>query len=160
MPRPPSFIRRTGEAQPPGEGFGRCYIDSPYRPSSVCPEGQPLSRGMTATGSHIDSYSLRGAQPPGEGFFSVPAGFCVDFYCSNIVTWRIGACPRPYRATPGDFAPSHRSTANPPEQFTAPGNTDLHFSSCFSGVSAPSTGCSSTLGMKFRATLPFPLLFT
>ena len=28
---------------------------------------------MTATGSHINSYSLRGAQPPGEGFFSVPS---------------------------------------------------------------------------------------
>ena len=31
------------------------------------------SRGMTATGSHINSYSLRGAQPPGEGFFSIPS---------------------------------------------------------------------------------------
>ena len=40
--------------------------DTAYRPSSVCPKGQPLSSGMTATGSHIDSYSLRGAQPPGE----------------------------------------------------------------------------------------------
>ena len=27
----------------------------------------PLSSGMTATGSHIHFYSLRGAQPPGEG---------------------------------------------------------------------------------------------
>ena len=27
----------------------------------------PLSRGMTATGSHEYFYSLRGAQPPGEG---------------------------------------------------------------------------------------------
>ena len=28
---------------------------------------------MNATGSHITSYSLRVAQPPGEGFFSVPS---------------------------------------------------------------------------------------
>ena len=28
---------------------------------------------MTATGSHVHFYSLRGAQPPGEGYFSVPA---------------------------------------------------------------------------------------
>ena len=29
----------------------------------------PLRNGMTATGSHEYFYSLRGAQPPGEGFF-------------------------------------------------------------------------------------------
>ena len=38
----------------------------PYTPS-VCPKGQPLSSGMTATGSHGYFYSLRGAQPQGEG---------------------------------------------------------------------------------------------
>ena len=30
--------------------------------------GVPLRNGMTATGSHEYFYSLRGAQPPGEGF--------------------------------------------------------------------------------------------
>ena len=30
------------------------------------------SRGMTATGSHVDSYSLRGAQPYTPGAFSLP----------------------------------------------------------------------------------------
>ena len=39
------------------------YKIQPYTPSD-CPKGQPLSSGMTATGSHIDFYSLRGAQPP------------------------------------------------------------------------------------------------
>ena len=46
---------------------------------------------MTATGSHIDSYSLRGAQPPGEALRHA------------ISAYRIragGACPRPYKATP------------------------------------------------------------
>ena len=38
----------------------------PYTPS-VCPKGQPLSSGMTATGSHNHFYSLRGAQPPTQG---------------------------------------------------------------------------------------------
>ena len=42
---------------------------SPYRPSSVTPNGVPLRNGMTATGSHEYFYSLRGAQPPGEGDF-------------------------------------------------------------------------------------------
>ena len=37
------------------------------RPSSVTPNGVPLRNGMTATGSHEYFYSLRGAQPPGEG---------------------------------------------------------------------------------------------
>ena len=32
--------------------------------------------------------SLRGAQPPGEGYFSVPAGFGVDLYRSIIATRR------------------------------------------------------------------------
>ena len=30
---------------------------------------EPLRNGMTATGSHEYFYSLRGAQPPGEGYF-------------------------------------------------------------------------------------------
>ena len=39
------------------------------RPTSVSPDGlPPCSSGMTATGSHVDFYSLRGAQPQGEGF--------------------------------------------------------------------------------------------
>ena len=43
---------------------------SPYRPSSVMACAMPLSNGMTATGSHEYFYSLRGAQPPGEGVFA------------------------------------------------------------------------------------------
>ena len=55
----------------------------------------PLRNGMTATGSHVYFYSLRGAQPPGEGFFSVPGGFCADFYCSIIAVRRAGHAHAP-----------------------------------------------------------------
>ena len=50
---------------------------------------------MTATGSHGYFYSLRGAQPQGEGLrfaglaYEIPAG---------------GACRRPYKASPEDFS--------------------------------------------------------
>ena len=65
-PRPhPSRFRR--DTFSPGRRLWSVQTGNPYRPSSVCPYGQPLSRGMTATGSHIHFYSLRGAQPPGEG---------------------------------------------------------------------------------------------
>ena len=45
------------------------------RPTSVSPDGlPPCSSGMTATGSHVYFYSLRGAQPQGEGLrLAVPA---------------------------------------------------------------------------------------
>ena len=51
---------------------------SASRPSSVSANAEPLRNGMTAIGSHEYFYSLRGAQPPGEGFFSIPVGSCVD----------------------------------------------------------------------------------
>ena len=42
-------------------------------PTSVTPKGvTPCSSGMTATGSHGYFYSLRGAQPRGEGFPQKP----------------------------------------------------------------------------------------
>ena len=56
------------------------HIDSPYRPSSVTPDGVTLSNGMTATGSHEYFYSLRGAQPPGEGFFCSIGGNVKAFH--------------------------------------------------------------------------------
>ena len=40
---------------------------SASRPSSVSANAEPLRNGMTAIGSHEYFYSLRGAQPPGEG---------------------------------------------------------------------------------------------
>ena len=39
--------------------------------------GVPLSRGMTATGSHGYFYSLRGAQPQGEGFRPARKNFLI-----------------------------------------------------------------------------------
>ena len=54
-----------------GRGMPRPYIHErqPLPPLIRHAIGVPLSRGMTATGSHEYSYSLRGAQPPGEGYF-------------------------------------------------------------------------------------------
>ena len=40
----------------------------------------PLRSGMTATGSHEYFYSLRGAQPPGEGFFRSIGGNVKAFH--------------------------------------------------------------------------------
>ena len=42
-PAAPHPSALTGSHLPPGEGFGWCYVVSPYRPSSVCPDGQPPS---------------------------------------------------------------------------------------------------------------------
>ena len=73
---PPSVSRRGlgSEVPTPGEALSplcrgsHCLAIRFYRSSSVSANAEPLSRGMTATGSHEYFYSLRGAQPPGEGF--------------------------------------------------------------------------------------------
>ena len=101
------------------------HIDFEFAARSTTLQGKPLLRvgnclllhtppvmlcsvtdrsGMTATGSHVHFHSLRGAQPPGKGYFSVPAGFCADLFRSIIGSRRIGACRRPYTATPGAFS--------------------------------------------------------
>ena len=54
-------LKRAGHAPP-------LHASTVLRPAPHPVPSGPLSRGMTATGSHIDSYLLRGAQPPGEGF--------------------------------------------------------------------------------------------
>ena len=54
----------SGHAAAPTHKFDRVS-----RPSSVSADAEPLRNGMTATGSHEYFYSLRGAQPPGVGFF-------------------------------------------------------------------------------------------
>ena len=63
------------EGGPKGAGCGGDQVGSiglpgnMLRPTSVSPDGlPPCSSGMTATGSHVHFYSLRGAQPQGEGF--------------------------------------------------------------------------------------------
>ena len=71
MPRPLEVYtqnRRGVKASPGGEAFGRCNPAAPTAPHPVRLEPDHRSRGMTATGSHVHFYSLRGAQPPGEGF--------------------------------------------------------------------------------------------
>ena len=86
-----------------GRGQEMVQTGSPYRPSSVMANAEPLRNGMTATGSHVYFYSLRGAQPPGEGFFSVPGGFCADFYCSIIAVRRAGHAHAPTMPRRGAF---------------------------------------------------------
>ena len=78
-----------------GRGQEMVLCRKPLPPSSVMANAEPLRNGMTATGSHEYFYSLRGAQPPGEGFFSVPGGFCADFYCSIIAVRRAGHAHAP-----------------------------------------------------------------
>ena len=65
-------------------------------PTSVSPDGlPPCSSGMTATGSHAYFYSLRGAQPQGEGF----GRCCID---------------SPYRPSSGPFGATFpQGKANP-----------------------------------------------
>ena len=61
--------QRAGHAAAPTR-----KIDTASRPTSVTPKGvTPCSSGMTATGSHGYFYSLRGAQPQGEGFSLKPS---------------------------------------------------------------------------------------
>ena len=55
-------FQRAGHAAAPTNEIGGAS-----RPSSVSANAEPLRNGMTATGSHEYFYSLRGAQPPGEG---------------------------------------------------------------------------------------------
>ena len=85
--RPARFLRNLSSKnrrktfrdreKPPLCRGSHCLAIRFYRSSSVSANAEPLSRGMTATGSHEYFYSLRGAQPPGEGYFA-PFGavFC------------------------------------------------------------------------------------
>ena len=75
---------------------------------------------MTATGSHVHFYSLRGAQPPGEGYFSVPAVPTPIFTALTLPPSGRGM-PRPYSAMPGHFtAPTvpHRGICAFPQKIT------------------------------------------
>ena len=84
-PAAPHPSALTGSHLPPGEGYF-----SPRR---------NFSRGMTATGSHIDfGFAARGTTPKGR-LFSVPAGFFVDSYRSIFATWRARRAP-PARSEP------------------------------------------------------------
>ena len=63
--------------------------------------GVPLRNGMTATGSHEYFYSLRGAQPPGEGF-SLSRSSQHRFLLLKYGKIAGEACRRPYKA-PTEF---------------------------------------------------------
>ena len=64
---PNTVTERAGHAAAPTNKIGGAS-----RPPSVMACAMPLSNGMTATGSHEYFYSLRGAQPPGGGYFALP----------------------------------------------------------------------------------------
>ena len=57
---------------------------------------------MTATGSHIHFYSLRGAQPPGEGF-SLPRRAFTSIFAAQMLEVGGRGVPRPYSASPGEL---------------------------------------------------------
>ena len=118
------------------------------------------SRGMTATGSHIDSYSLRGAPPSRGRLFLCPGRLLRRFLLLKHCYLAHRGMPTPLPCHAGRFCPFAPQHSKSPGAVRCSGGRFLHFSSVFSGFSASFTGCSSTLGMKFRATLPFPLLFT
>ena len=91
--------------------------DRDYRPSSVSAEAEPLRNGMTATGSHEYFYSLRGAQPPGEG---IPQMSRYTFTLSN----RTPSEPRKRGPPP----PARREAAphrKPPRNSSGRGMTPL-----------------------------------
>ena len=115
-PHPSRFWRDTFPSR------GRLWsvqTGNPYRPSSVCPYGQPLSRGMTATGSHIHFYSLRGAPPSRGRLFSVPEGVYVDFCRSNVGSWRARRAS-PLQCLAGGYTGIRQRTPPPSPSVTPP----------------------------------------
>ena len=65
---------------------------------------------MTATGSHEYFYSLRGAQPPGEGF-SLSRSSQRRFLLLKYGKIAGGACRRPYKA-PTEFVNKYTHNAS------------------------------------------------
>ena len=97
----PSFIRRTGEAQPSRRKARDGANHKRYRPSSgPAWAGPPSPRGRLPLEGPTHPYT-------GEGFFSVPAGFFVDSYRSIIATRRAGRAP-PLQGRTGLFLKNQR----------------------------------------------------
>ena len=125
-PHPSRFWRDTFPSR------GRLWsvqTGNPYRPSSVCPYGQPLSRGMTATGSHIHFYSLRGAPPSRGRLFLCPGGPSVNFYCSDLASWRARRAS-PLQCLAGRYTGIRQRTPPPSPSVTPPPTQE---SLCFAG---------------------------
>ena len=125
-PHPSRFWRDTFPSR------GRLWsvqTGNPYRPSSVCPYGQPLSRGMTATGSHIHFYSLRGAPPSRGRLFLCPSGPSVNFYCSDLASWRARRAS-PLQCLAGGYTGIRQRTPPPSPSVTPPPTQE---SLCFAG---------------------------
>ncbi len=108
--------------------------------------------GMTATGSHIDSYSLRGAPPSRGRLFLCPGGLLRRFLLLKHCYLAHRGMPRPYRATPGDFAPFAPQHSKSRSGSLLRGILIFTFLPVFRRF-RPVHRMLSTLGMKFRATL-------
>ena len=99
----------------------RCYP----RPHPVRLRPDHRSSGMTATGSHIDfGFAARSTTLQGKAFLC-PGRFYVNFYCSNIATWRAGhaaapthnnllpTAPHPATRKGGHLLPKEKACATP-----------------------------------------------
>ena len=108
------YSLRGAQPYTPG-AFGLCYAGSPYRPSSGPALPDHRSRGMTATGSHIDfGFAARSTTLQGKAFLR-SVRLSVDFYHSVIVSWRVRhASPLPCSA--GGF-PKFSRTLPPSQHF-------------------------------------------
>ena len=89
-------------AQPQGEGFGRCCIDSPYRPSSgpfgaTFPQGKANPRQVGSLLQSPTVHPLRATQAWPTSPYT-PGGLRLANSAYGIR--RIGACRRPYKASP------------------------------------------------------------
>ena len=126
---------RTSDLRLPLEGGATSIAPTAPHPSRAAaratfPQGKAIfsprrnfSRGMTATGSHIDfGFAARGTTPRGR-LFLCPSSPYADFYRSDIAAQRArhasplqchaGTFHRPYRAPPGDLRFSSKNHHRP-----------------------------------------------
>ena len=84
------------------ESVQTCYL----RPHPVRLEPDHHSRGMTATGSHIDfGFAARSTTLQGKAFLC-PGRLCVDFCRSNVGSWRAGHAAAPTFMNDSPYRPS------------------------------------------------------
>ena len=118
---------RTSDLRLPLEGGATSIAPTAPHPSRAAaratfPQGKAIfaprrnfSRGMTATGSHVHFYSLRGAQPPGEGYFSVPA-VPTSIYTDQMPQDSGRGVPPPLPCHAGDLRFSSKNHQRPREK--------------------------------------------
>ena len=62
--------------------------------------GEYRTMACTVSIAYTPSVTFGDSSPYTGEPFLCPFNLYVDFYCSVIVSWRIGACRRPYNASP------------------------------------------------------------